>query len=246
VLVWIPAIVLARAHREDTPMAWWTSHGANLQSALAAVFSAWLAIVGWREADAVAALLAAAGLAWMCRRLTSLPVADAAVAFLMALAGVRTAVLAVSGETEGPGTALALAVLACAGLAALPWLLADRSGERGAEWRKSVAWVAGAAALGLAFLLALVQRGLLAPYATVGWGLAAIALFVAGLFVRLRPFRLLGLAGLLVCIPRVFLVDLQSAFHRIVAFVVLGGVLLWVGFSYHRFRHFIVDTKEDS
>jgi hypothetical protein len=26
-----------------------------------------------------------------------------------------------------------------------------------------------------------------------------------------------------------------------VAFVVLGVVLLWVGFSYHRFRHFITD-----
>jgi hypothetical protein len=40
--------------------------------------------------------------------------------------------------------------------------------------------------------------------------------------------------------PRVFLVDLDAALHRVVAFVVLGLVLLRVGFSYHRFRHFIV------
>jgi hypothetical protein len=42
-------------------------------------------------------------------------------------------------------------------------------------------------------------------------------------------------------VPRVFVVDIQSTLYRIGAFVVLGVVLLWVGFSYHRFRHFITD-----
>jgi uncharacterized membrane protein len=50
---------------------------------------------------------------------------------------------------------------------------------------------------------------------------------------------LLGLIGLLLCIPRVFLVDLESTLHRILAFAVLGVVLLWIGFSYHRFRQWI-------
>ncbi len=246
VLAWLPAVLLARVHREGTPLAWWTSHGANLQAALAALFSAWLAIVGWRDANALLALLGAAGVAWACRRIAPLPVAGAAVAFLLGLAGVRTAALAMAGGLDGPGMAWAIGLVVCVCLAGLPWLMNDPAQTSDKERRAAIAWIAGAAALGLAFLIAVVQRGSLGPYATVGWGLSAILLFVAGLFVRLRPFRLLGLAGLLVCIPRIFLVDLQSAFHRIVAFVVLGGVLLWVGFSYHRFRHLIVDKKEES
>lgn len=34
-------------------------------------------------------------------------------------------------------------------------------------------------------------------------------------------------------------VDLDSALHRIAAFIALGLVLLWVGFSYDRFKHLI-------
>lgn len=46
-----------------------------------------------------------------------------------------------------------------------------------------------------------------------------------------------GLSGLALCIPRVFIVDIDSTLYRIGVFFVLGVVLLWVGFSYHRFRH---------
>jgi hypothetical protein len=153
-------------------------------------------------------------------------------------------VLAFLGGAEGPGVGFVAVLAVSIAMASLPWLVGRATPvANDGEWQK-LAWLSGSAALGLTFLLAIAQRGVLAPYATVGWGAGAILLFVAGLFVRLRPYRLLGLAGLLVCIPRVFLVDLQSAFHRIIAFVVLGAVLLWVGFSYHRFRHLIVDTKE--
>ncbi|MBC7368974.1 MAG: DUF2339 domain-containing protein [Undibacterium sp.] len=85
------------------------------------------------------------------------------------------------------------------------------------------------------------QQEALAPYATMLCGLAAITLFLLGLFARERAARLVGLGGLLLCVPRVFMVDIHSTLYRIGAFVVLGVVLLWVGFSYHRFRHFITD-----
>lgn len=62
---------------------------------------------------------------------------------------------------------------------------------------------------------------------------------------RTRPCRMLGLLGLAVCVPRLFMVDLDSALHRIAALVVLGLVLLWVGFSYHRFRHLITEAPEE-
>jgi uncharacterized membrane protein len=121
--------------------------------------------------------------------------------------------------------------VAAAGVA-LPLVL-----KMGNVWR----WLLGAAALALVFSAAAGQRGALDPYASVGWGLASILVFMTGLFARTRPYRMLGLIGLAVCIPRVFVVDLNSALYRIAAFVVLGLVLIWVGFSYHRFRHLITD-----
>ena len=58
---------------------------------------------------------------------------------------------------------------------------------------------------------------------------------------RERAARLAGLSGLALCIPGVFIVDIDSTLYRIGAFFVLGVVLLWVGFSYHRFRHLIAN-----
>jgi uncharacterized membrane protein len=72
-------------------------------------------------------------------------------------------------------------------------------------------------------------------------GTAAIGVFLLGLSNRERAARLAGLSGLALCIPRVFIVDIDSTLYRIGAFFVLGVVLLWVGFSYHRFRHLIAD-----
>jgi hypothetical protein len=82
-------------------------------------------------------------------------------------------------------------------------------------------------------------------YGSVVWALGGIGLFAFGLFFRARPHRIAGLVTLALCIPRVFLVDINSTLYRIAAFVVLGVVLLWVGFSYQRFRHFIEDNDKD-
>ena len=59
-------------------------------------------------------------------------------------------------------------------------------------------------------------------------------------------FLLWRLVGLALCVPRMFLVDLHSTLYRIVAFGALGAVLLWVGFSYHRFRHLIAEDVPPS
>ena len=48
-----------------------------------------------------------------------------------------------------------------------------------------------------------------------------------------------------VCIPRVFIVDIHSALHRIAAFGVLGVVLLLVGFLYHRFQDLIEKAPDE-
>jgi len=106
-------------------------------------------------------------------------------------------------------------------------------------------WLFAGAGLLLVFAAMLSQRGALQPYVTVGWAVGSLGWFGLGLFWRMRAGRLLGLGGLALCVPRIFLVDLDSTLYRIVAFCALGGVLLWVGFSYHRFRHLIVGEGKD-
>ena len=123
-------------------------------------------------------------------------------------------------------------------------VLARRIGDWAGGWRRVALWLHGGGALLLLFWFFGVQRGGLQPYATVLWGGAAILLFALGLFARERVYRLLGLGGLILCVPRAFLVDLDSTLYRIAAFVALGVVLLWVGFSYHRFRHLIAEPAE--
>lgn len=93
--------------------------------------------------------------------------------------------------------------------------------------------------------IAIESSGPWESYGSVVWALGGIGLFVFGLFFRSRPHRIAGLVTLALCIPRVFMVDINSTLYRIAAFVVLGAVILWVGFSYQRFRHFIEDKDVD-
>ncbi len=143
---------------------------------------------------------------------------------------------------SGFGAVVAMGLLAAVLSRTLP---AGRLGAS-AAMRGARAWIFPAAGLALIFALMLGQRGGLSPYVTVGWGVAALAWFGFGLFTRARPDRLLGLVGLALCVPRMFWVDLHSTLYRIVAFGALGAVLLWVGFSYHRFRHLIADEGTSS
>ena len=85
-----------------------------------------------------------------------------------------------------------------------------------------------------ALLVLEVRSGLL----TLAWVMEGLALFLCGLGIGERPFRLTGLLLLVICIGRVFLVDLRGAnlLYRIASFIVLGAVLLIVSFLYTRYR----------
>lgn len=164
-------------------------------------------------------------------------------ASVMLLAGAGWTVLALVGSAgwlAHPGLAGTGAVVLLAAVAlAQPVVGRDRPETDAPNWRARARWLHAIGTLGLLFWVALARRDALEPYATVLWGGVAIAIFVVGLFARERAYRLTGLAGLALCVPRMFFVDLDSTLYRIVAFVALGLVLLWVGFSYHRFRHLI-------
>ena len=223
----------------------------RLLAVVLTVLATWISLLALRSNFTGPALFAAVAaealavfvLAW---RLGVRPAFPAASVLLLGGAWwTASALVRPAGWLVQPDWPALTGVLALAAVAlVLPVLGRHRAVTNSAVWRRYALWVHGAGALLLLFWFFAEQTGVLAPYATVLWGGVAIALFVAGLFARERVYRLVGLAGLALCVPRVFLVDLDSTLYRIVAFVVLGLVLLWVGFSYHRFRHLIAEPDE--
>ena len=105
--------------------------------------------------------------------------------------------------------------------------------------RRAFAWIHGLVALGLAFLAFSVDRFGVDSLTTVCWGLSAVILFIIGLAVGIRPYRLTGLIGLAIAMVRMFLVDIDDPLYRIYAFFAIALVLLGIGYLYHRFRHLI-------
>jgi len=76
-----------------------------------------------------------------------------------------------------------------------------------------------------------------AKHLTVSWSLLALAVFLIGFVAHARVYRLAGMTFVTVAIGRLFLVDVWQfdTLLRIVSFLVLGAVLLVLGFFYNRF-----------
>lgn len=76
---------------------------------------------------------------------------------------------------------------------------------------------------------------------TVFWAVFALAILILGIVRRERIYRRAGLAVLAIAVASVFLVDVWrlGTVERIIAFLVLGAVLILLGFFYNRFRDFI-------
>ena len=238
---WVPAALFAAsaARRERMLDPVWRELTPAVQTLLATLvtlFAMQGGLVGLERVVASAVVgLGVAALAWRPGVLAALPAASAlmGVGILWAAGFGRDA----SQAEIGAATLLSVAT------ATVPVLARRWIGPGAGAWRRWAAWAHPASAWLLLAVIFLRQSGGLAPYATVLCGGAAIALFLLGLFARERAVRLVGLGGLAMCVPRVFLVDIDSTVYRIGAFVALGVVLLWVGFSYHRFRHLITGER---
>lgn len=74
-------------------------------------------------------------------------------------------------------------------------------------------------------------------YMTVAWSVLAGCVFAAGILLRERPYRLLGLTILACAVGRIAIVDVWQleTLYRILSFIVLSIVLLSLGFVYNRF-----------
>jgi hypothetical protein len=241
---WVPAVAMVRSPRATgltQPPPFWRGQAVGIQVAVATIIGGFVASdgTGALKLAAFAGLLVVAFSLW---RWAGVAAARPAAVAITAMAWAQAAHFIASGQSEGWGASLAGVSGTAIVAALLPFAL-----ERDAslDTRRRGRWTGAIAGLLLVFAALIAQRGAVAPFATVGCGVAAVGLFLVGLFARSRPHRLTGLAGLALCVPRAFLVDLHSTLHRIAAFVALGVVLLWVGFSYHRFRHLIVDEEKN-
>jgi hypothetical protein len=130
-------------------------------------------------------------------------------------------------------------LLTAAGFAANGMLMAAT--VRGALRRKITAssvlpWCHGLCGLIIAFSGCAADHLVNGRLTAVFWGISAILLFACGLFAGLRAYRLAGLIGLVFCTGRIFIFDIQDTFYRIIAFFVIGLVMLVIGFLYNRFR----------
>jgi hypothetical protein len=75
-------------------------------------------------------------------------------------------------------------------------------------------------------------------YLTVTWSVLALALFGAGIGLRERIYRWVGLAILAASLGRVVLFDVwkQETIYRVLTFMALGVVLLVLGFLYNKYQ----------
>jgi hypothetical protein len=101
----------------------------------------------------------------------------------------------------------------------------------------TVTIVAGGATLWLFITRAMgeIERGF---YLTASWSVLALLLFGAGILLRERVYRWLGLAVLALALGRIFIIDvwkLETLF-RILSFMALGVALLLLGFIYNKYQ----------
>jgi hypothetical protein len=75
-------------------------------------------------------------------------------------------------------------------------------------------------------------------YLTASWSILALALFTAGLLLRERMYRWVGLGVLACALGRVVLFDVWKleTVYRILSFMALGIVLLVLGFIYSKYQ----------
>jgi len=73
---------------------------------------------------------------------------------------------------------------------------------------------------------------------TVNWGIEGVAVFLLAVWVGERSFRLAGLAVLMMCVAKIFLIDVWGLDpqSRYITLIILGGALVLVSFLYTRHK----------
>ncbi|MBC2605865.1 hypothetical protein [Pelagicoccus albus] len=88
----------------------------------------------------------------------------------------------------------------------------------------------------LAAAITLAYPGLsLDSYYTPIIAVYCLGLISLGIALKVKPFRIVALAGFVLPVGRLFLVDIQETLHRIIAFAVLAVLFTTIGYLYNRF-----------
>ncbi|NWK55890.1 DUF2339 domain-containing protein [Verrucomicrobiaceae bacterium N1E253] len=134
-----------------------------------------------------------------------------------------------------------LPMLATIGVHALLWRRRP-STDSNDPWLPTRSLILGASLLSLFFATSIhVRSSFEGSGLSICWALLAISLFCLGLLMRCRPYRLIGLAWLALAAIHVVSVDVMrlGTLGRILSFIILGVVLLLLGFLYNRFQETI-------
>lgn len=184
-------------------------------------------IAGWAP---LGVLLLVLGLRW---KLADLRWQSYALAVGVAMRGLTTSFDEPS-SMGGLMTRLAVAGCAIACLYAQEFLAPRLSKEDGREWLARP----GYSVLASLLVALVLYREISGSVLTVAWGLEGVLLLAAGFPARERVLRVSGLAGLMVCILKLFFYDLRNleTLPRIFSFMVLGLLLLAVSWGYTRFQ----------
>lgn len=160
---------------------------------------------------------------------------------LKGLAGIGLSVLAIEhirmypvifGAGSANRTAMLVACLFLVCMSLLSARLAGRNYQAGAK--RVLECLAGVFSLLLLFVFFDSDRWDFDHYLTMLWGVSALGLFIAGVIFASKAWRLTALGGLALCLPRMFIFDIQETLHRIIAFGVVAVVLLLIAFLYQK------------
>ncbi|MCH8541310.1 MAG: DUF2339 domain-containing protein [Opitutales bacterium] len=169
----------------------------------------------------------------------------------MPLAGLRAGQLVVFlfllGETVKLSQEIPLATLSALFLGPLltAWLMERQGGQaislpiQKSDWRRF-------SLLGTALLLLGVTLQSDPTWSTVQLGGAATILLLIGLWRQQQTIRVIGLVLFSLALVRLFIFDLQDNLHRIIAFGVVGGLCLLVGYLYQRAGEKVSNSEEQA
>ena len=231
---WIPALFLL-IHLVMVDRGWVLLGKSNFLGVLAFFFVSSVGAHAFQEFERPDLLLAAVGIgmaAWaFLRREISMMLAGAVFPLLI---GVISTV-AIHGADDWLRYLPILSALIMHG-----WLWRETQDDQNWQACRVMLLVAGLMALAFAasshVLHAFNGSGL-----AICWALLASLLFCAGLAIRCRPYRLIGLWWLAAAVLHVVSIDVMrlETLGRILSFITLGLVLLALGFLYNKFQETI-------
>ena len=78
------------------------------------------------------------------------------------------------------------------------------------------------------------------------WGIASFMMMLVGMKYKYRTLRIISLSIFTVILVKLFMFDIKGASEggKIIAFILLGVLLLVISFMYQKLKNLMLDNKE--